>query len=135
MASVCKVHLVGNVGQDPEVRYSAAGKPIANATLATTSRRKDKNGDLIESTEWHRLTFFDKLADIVGQYMKKGALVYVEGTIKYEKYLNKKGVEINSTSIICSEMTILKRPESKPEKYEGLPQLEDDDKIDDQIPF
>ena len=113
MASVCKVHLVGNVGQDPEVRYSAAGKPIANATLATTSRRKDKNGDLIESTEWHRLTFFDKLADIVGQYMKKGALVYVEGTIKYEKYLNKKGVEINSTTIICSEMTILKRPENK----------------------
>ncbi len=133
MASVCKVHLVGNVGQDPEVRYSAAGKPIANATLATTSRRKDKNGDLIESTEWHRLTFFDKLADIVGQYMKKGALVYVEGTIKYEKYLNKKGVEINSTSIICSEMTILKRPESKPEKYEGLPQPEDDDSSD--IPF
>jgi len=135
MASVCKVHLVGNVGQDPEVRYSAAGKPIANATLATTSRRKDKNGDLIESTEWHRLTFFDKLADIVGQYMKKGALVYVEGTIKYEKYLNKKGVEINSTSIICSEMTILKRPENKekPEKYEGLPQLEDDDSSD--IPF
>ena len=135
MASVCKVHLVGNVGQDPEVRYSAAGKPIANATLATTSRRKDNNGDLIESTEWHRLTFFDKLADIVGQYMKKGALVYVEGTIKYEKYLNKKGVEINSTSIICSEMTILKRPENKEksEKYEGLPQLEDDDSSD--VPF
>ncbi len=67
--------------------------------------------------------------------MKKGALVYVEGTIKYEKYLNKKGVEINSTSIICSEMTILKRPENKekPEKYEGLPQPEDDDSSD--VPF
>ena len=127
MASVCKVILIGNVGQDPEVRYSAAGKPITNATLATTSRRKDKNGDLMENTEWHRLTFFDKLADIVGQYVKQGALIYVEGTIKYEKYTNKKGVEINSTSIICSEMTILKRPEPKEKpKYEGLPKDEED---------
>jgi single-strand DNA-binding protein len=113
MASVCKVHLVGNVGKDPEVRFSAAGKPVANATLATSSRRKDKSGE------------------IVGEYVKKGSLIYVEGTIKYEKYVNKSGVEVNATTIICNEMTILKRPENKPEKYEGLPKLEDDE----QIPF
>lgn len=132
MASVCKVHLVGNVGKDPEVRFSAAGKPVANATLATSSRRKDKQGEMVETTEWHRLTFFDKLAEIVGEYVKKGSMIYVEGTIKYEKYVNKSGVEVNTTTIICSEMTILKRPENKQEKYEGLPKLEDDES---DVPF
>lgn len=132
MASVCKVHLVGNIGKDPEVRYSAAGKPITNASLATTSKRKNKEGEMVETTEWHKLTFFDKLAEIVGEYVKKGSLVYVEGTIKYEKFINKNGVEVNTTQIICNEMTILKRAENKekPEHYQGLPQLEDDD-----IPF
>lgn len=132
MASVCKVHLVGNIGKDPEVRYSAAGKPIANASLATTSKRKNKEGEMVETTEWHKLTFFDKLAEIVGEYVKKGSLIYVEGTIKYEKFINKNGVEVNTTQIICNEMTILKRAENKekPEHYEGLPKLEDDD-----IPF
>lgn len=129
MASVCKVHLVGNIGKDPEVRYSAAGKPIANASLATTSKRKNKEGEMIETTEWHKLTFFDKLAEIVGEYVKKGSLIYVEGTIKYEKFVNKNGVEVNTTQIICNEMTILKRAENKekPEHYQGLPKLDDDD--------
>lgn len=129
MASVCKVHLVGNIGKDPEVRYSAAGKPIANASLATTSKRKNKEGEMIETTEWHKLTFFDKLAEIVGEYVKKGSLIYVEGTIKYEKFINKNGVEVNTTQIICNEMTILKRAENKekPEHYQGLPKLDDDD--------
>ena len=129
MASVCKVHLVGNIGKDPEVRYSAAGKPIANASLATTSKRKNKEGEMIETTEWHKLTFFDKLAEIVGEYVKKGSLIYVEGTIKYEKFINKNGVEVNTTQIICNEMTILKRAENKekPAQYDGLPQLDDDD--------
>ena len=66
MASVCTVHLIGNIGKEPEVRYSAAGKPIANASLATTSRRK-KDGEMVETTEWHKLVFFDKLAEIVGE--------------------------------------------------------------------
>lgn len=132
MASVCKVHLVGNIGKDPEVRYSAAGKPITNASLATTSKRKNKEGEMVETTEWHKLTFFDKLAEIVGEYVKKGSLIYVEGTIKYEKFINKNGVEVNTTQIICNEMTILKRAENKekPEHYQGLPKLDDDD-----IPF
>ena len=126
MASVCTVHLIGNIGKDPEVRYSAAGKPIANASLATTSRRK-KDGEMVETTEWHKLVFFDKLAEIVGEHVSKGSMIYVEGTIKYEKYINKNGVEVNTTQIVCDEMTILKRPDKeKPVKYEGLPQLEDD---------
>lgn len=133
MASVCTVHLIGNIGKDPEVRYSAAGKPITNASLATTSRRK-KDGEMVETTEWHKLVFFDKLAEIVGEHVTKGSMIYVEGTIKYEKYVNKNGVEVNTTQIVCDEMTILKRPENKekPVKYEGLPQLEDDDSS---IPF
>ena len=128
MASVCTVHLIGNIGKDPEVRYSAAGKPIANASLATTSRRK-KDGEMVETTEWHKLVFFDKLAEIVGEHVTKGSMIYVEGTIKYEKYVNKNGVEVNTTQIVCDEMTILKRPENKEkqDKYEGLPKLEDDD--------
>ena len=130
MASVCTVHLIGNIGKEPEVRYSAAGKPIANASLATTSRRK-KDGEMVETTEWHKLVFFDKLAEIVGEHVTKGSMIYVEGTIKYEKFINKNGVEVNTTQIVCDEMTILKRPENKekPVKYEGLPKDEDD------IPF
>lgn len=125
MASVCTVHLIGNIGKDPEVRYSAAGKPIANASLATTSRRK-KDGEMVETTEWHKLVFFDKLAEIVGEHVTKGSMIYVEGTIKYEKYINKNGVEVNTTQIVCDEMTILKRPDKeKPVKYEGLPQDDD----------
>lgn len=127
MASVCTVHLIGNIGKDPEVRYSAAGKPITNASLATTSRRK-KDGEMVETTEWHKLVFFDKLAEIVGEHVTKGSMIYVEGTIKYEKYINKNGVEVNTTQIVCDEMTILKRPDKeKPVKYEGLPKDEDDD--------
>lgn len=132
MASVCTVHLIGNIGKDPEVRFSAAGKPIANASLATTSRRK-KDGEMVETTEWHKLVFFDKLAEIVGEHVTKGSMIYVEGTIKYEKFINKNGVEVNTTQIVCDEMTILKRSENKEKpKYEGLPQLEDDDSS---IPF
>ena len=131
MASVCTVHLVGNIGKDPELRFSAAGKPIANASLATTSRRK-KDGEMVETTERHKLVFFDKLAEIVGEHVTKGSMIYVAGTIKYEKYINKNGVEVNTTQIVCDEMTILKRPENKekPVKYEGLPKDEDDD-----VPF
>ena len=126
MASVCTVHLIGNIGKDPEVRYSAAGKPIANASLATTSRRKN-DGEMVETTEWHKLVFFDKRAEIVGEHVTKGSMIYVEGTIKYEKYINKNGVEVNTTQIVCDEMTILKRPENKEkhQKYEGLPQDDD----------
>jgi len=108
MASVNKVILVGNCGRDPEIRYLPSGQAVANVTLATSSRRKDKNsGEMIEDTQWHRITFYDRLAEIAGEYVKKGRPIYVEGRIKYGKYTNKDGVEQNTCDIIATEMQLL----------------------------
>ena len=107
MASVNKVILVGNLGRDPEVRYLPSGDPVANVTIATSSRYKSKTGEMVEETEWHRVTFFGKLAEIVGQYLKKGRSVYVEGRIKTRKYTDKDGVEKFATDIIANEMQML----------------------------
>ncbi len=108
MASVNKVILVGNCGRDPEVRYLPSGQAVANVTLATSSRRKDKNsGEMIEDTQWHRITFYDRLAEIAGEYVKKGRPIYVEGRIKYGKFTNKDGVEQNTCDIIATEMQLL----------------------------
>ncbi len=107
MASVNKVILVGNLGRDPEVRYLPSGDPVANITIATSSRYKGKDGNQVEETEWHRVTFFGKLAEIVGQYLKKGRSVYVEGRLKTRKYTDKDGVEKYATDIIASEMQML----------------------------
>ncbi len=107
MASVNKVILVGNLGRDPEVRYLPSGDPVANITIATSSKYKSKTGEMVEETEWHRVTFFGKLADIVGQYLKKGRSVYVEGRIKTRKYTDKDGVEKYATDIIANEMQML----------------------------
>ena len=108
MASVNKVILVGNCGRDPEVRYLPSGQAVANVTLATSSRRKDKNsGEMIEDTQWHRITFYDRLAEIAGEYVKKGRPIYVEGRIKYGKFTNKDGLEQNTCDIIATEMQLL----------------------------
>jgi single-strand DNA-binding protein len=108
MASVNKVILVGNCGRDPEVRYLPSGQAVANVTLATSSRRKDRNtGEMIEDTQWHRITFYDRLAEIAGEYVKKGRPIYVEGRIKYGKFTNKDGVEQNTCDIIATEMQLL----------------------------
>jgi|APLak6261702949_1056265.scaffolds.fasta_scaffold30716_1 single-strand DNA-binding protein len=107
MASVNKVILIGNLGRDPEVRYLPSGEPVANITIATSSKYKNKTGDMVEETEWHRVTFFGKLAEIVGQYLKKGRPVYVEGRIKTRKYTDKDGVEKYATDIIANEMQML----------------------------
>ena len=108
MASVNKVILVGNCGRDPEVRYLPSGQAVANVTLATSSRRKDKNsGEMIEDTQWHRITFYDRLAEIAGEYVKKGRPIYVEGRLKYGKFTNKDGVEQNTCDIIATEMQLL----------------------------
>lgn len=108
MASVNKVILVGNCGRDPEIRYLPSGQAVANVTLATSSRRKDKNsGEMIEDTQWHRITFYDRLAEIAGEYVKKGRPIYVEGRLKYGKYTNKDGVEQNTCDIIATEMQLL----------------------------
>ncbi|MES2583355.1 MAG: single-stranded DNA-binding protein [Pseudomonadota bacterium] len=107
MASVNKVILVGNLGRDPEVRYLPSGEPVANITIATSSKYKNKTGEMVEETEWHRVTFFGKLAEIVGQYLKKGRSVYVEGRIKTRKYTDKDGIEKYATDIIANEMQML----------------------------
>jgi single-strand DNA-binding protein len=107
MASVNKVILVGNLGRDPEVRYLPSGDPVANVTIATSSKYKSKTGEMVEETEWHRVTFFGKLAEIVGQYLKKGRSVYIEGRIKTRKYTDKDGVEKYATDIIANEMQML----------------------------
>lgn len=107
MASVNKVILVGNLGRDPEVRYLPSGESVANITIATSSKYKGKTGEMVEETEWHRVTFFGKLAEIVGQYLKKGRSVYVEGRIKTRKYTDKDGIEKYATDIIANEMQML----------------------------
>ncbi len=108
MASVNKVILVGNCGRDAEIRYLPSGQAVANVTLATSSKRKDKtSGEMIEDTQWHRITFFDRLAEIAGEYVKKGRPLYIEGRIKYGKFTNKDGVEQNTCDIIASEMQLL----------------------------
>jgi single-strand DNA-binding protein len=108
MASVNKVILMGNCGRDPEIRYLPSGQAVANVSIATTTRRKDKtSGENVETTEWHRVTFFDRLAEIAGEYLKKGNPVYIEGRIKYGKFTNKDGLEQNTCDIVATEMQLL----------------------------
>ena len=109
MASVNKVILVGNCGRDPEIRYLPSGQAVANVSVATSSRRKDKNsGETIEDTQWHRVTFYDRLAEIAGEYVKKGRPIYVEGRLKYGTYVDKTtGVEKNTVDIIATELQLL----------------------------
>ena len=108
MASVNKVILVGNCGRDPEIRYLPSGQAVANVSVATTSRRKDRNsGETVEDTQWHRVTFYDRLAEIAGEYVKKGRPIYVEGRLKYGKYTDQSGVEKNTVDIIATELQLL----------------------------
>lgn len=109
MASVNKVILVGNLGRDPEVRYSPEGAAICNISLATTSQWKDRNsGEKREETEWHRVVFYNRLAEIAGEFLKKGRSVYIEGRIKTRKYQDKEtGTDRYSTEIVAEEMQLL----------------------------
>ena len=108
MASVNKVIIVGNLGRDPEIRYMPSGDAIANIAVATSYKSKDRNtGEQKELTEWHRISFFGRLAEIVGQYLKKGSSVYVEGRLQTRKYTDKDGVEKYATDIIAEQMQML----------------------------
>ncbi|CUA93987.1 single-stranded DNA-binding protein [Thiomonas bhubaneswarensis] len=108
MASVNKVILIGNLGRDPETRYAPSGAAICNITLATTRNWKDKaSGEKREETEWHRVVFYDRLAEIAGEYLKKGRPVYVEGRLKTRKWTDKDGIEKYTTEIIAEEMQLL----------------------------
>ena len=108
MASVNKVILIGNLGRDPEVRYATSGSAICNVTIATSRNWKDKtSGEKQEETEWHRVVFYDRLAEIAGEYLKKGRPVYVEGRLKTRKWQDKEGVERYTTEIVADQMQLL----------------------------
>jgi single-strand DNA-binding protein len=107
MASVNKVILIGNLGRDPEVRYMPDGGAITNISIATTENWKDKNGEKQEKTEWHRVAFFGKLAEIAGEYLKKGSQVYVEGRLQTRKWQDKEGNDKYTTEIVADRMQML----------------------------
>lgn len=108
MASLNKVHIIGNIGRDPEVRYTPSGAAVCNVTVATSRKWKDKtSGEKAEETEWHRVVFYDLLAEIAGEYLKKGRSVYVEGRLKTRKWTDKEGVERYTTEIVAEKMQML----------------------------
>lgn len=105
--SVNKVILVGRLGKDPETRYMTSGEAVTNATLATSENWKDKNGEKQERTEWHNLVFYRRLAEIAGEYLKKGSQVYIEGKIQTRKWQDKEGKDRYTTEIVVNEMQML----------------------------
>lgn len=103
-----QIQIIGRVGKDPEVRYLPSGEAVANLSLATTEKWKDKqSGEMREETEWHRISTFGRLAEIVGEYVKKGGLVYVSGKIKTRKYTDKDGIEKTATEVRANDMKML----------------------------
>jgi len=155
MASINKVILVGNLGRDPETRFMPSGEQVTNIAVATTDKLKDKNsGEQKEATEWHRISFFGKLAEIAGQYLKKGSQVYIEGRLRTRKYTDKDGVERYATEVIADTMQMLggrqgagepsddryssapaarqSAPAQRPSPAKQAPNLSD---MDDDIPF
>lgn len=139
MSGVNKVILVGRVGQDPEIRHAANGNAIANFSVATSEQWKDRNtGEKQERTEWHNVVIFGKLAEIAGQYLKKGSQVYLEGKLQTEKY-NKDGVDRYSTKIVVSQMQMLgggnaQQPTQNPQNQPKAQQPAQSG-FDDDIPF
>jgi single-strand DNA-binding protein len=117
---VNKVILIGNLGADPETRYSASGTAMCTIRIATTESWKDKQtGERQERTEWHRIKFFGRLAEIAGEYLKKGRQVYIEGSLRTDKYTDKEGIERYTTDIIASEMQMLGGPGDVESRGEG----------------
>ena len=108
MSSVNKAILIGRLGADPEIRYTQANKPIVSVSLATSESWKDKqSGNRQERTEWHRVVFFDRLAEVVGEYLQKGSLVYVEGKLQTRKYQDQNGQDRYTTEIVARDMNML----------------------------
>ena len=107
MASVNKVILLGNLGRDPETRYTTGGDAVTNLSIATSEQWKDKNGDKQERTEWHRVVLFGRQAEVAGEYLKKGRSVYIEGRLQTRKYNDKDGVEKYSTEVVADRMQLI----------------------------
>jgi single-strand DNA-binding protein len=122
MASVNKVIIVGNLGRDPEMRSFPSGDQVANVTIATTDKWRDKtSGEMREATEWHRVVFNGKLADIAGQYLRKGSQVYVEGSLRTRKWTGQDGVEKYTTEIRADQMQMLGSREGQGSPRPGAP--------------
>jgi len=120
---VNKVILIGNLGNDPEIRYTAGGAAVANISLATAESWKDKNsGEQQERTEWHRIVFFGRLAEIVGEYLRKGSQVYVEGRLQTRKWQDKEGHDRYTTEIVANEMQMLGSRSGGSANYDSAPQ-------------
>jgi single-strand DNA-binding protein len=155
MASVNKVILVGNLGRDPEMRYLPSGEAVVNLALATTDKFKDKSGEMKEATEWHRISFFGRTAEVCGQYLKKGSQIYVEGSLRTRKYTDKDGVEKYATEIRGDRMQMLgskgsggmadmddagysqaaPKPQQRPSAPAQRPASSGFDDMEDDIPF
>jgi single-strand DNA-binding protein len=148
MASVNKVILVGNLGRDPETRYNPEGAAITNVSVATTDTWKDKStGEKQERTEWHRVVFFSRLAEIAGEYLKKGSQVYIEGSLRTRKWTDKEGQERYTTEIVADRMQMLGSRSGQgeaasrepPAERAGKPAAKKPagalDDLDDDIPF
>lgn len=136
MASVNKVILVGNLGDNPETRYMAEGGAVTNISIATTDKWKDKaTGEKKEHTEWHRVVFFNRLAEVAGEYLKKGKPVYIEGRLQTKKWTDKEGIERYSTQIVADQLQMLgsRDSESRPEQPKPAPT--GIASMDDDIPF
>ncbi len=137
------VSLTGNLGNDPKISYTQSGVCIANVSLATTSRRKDRDGNMQERTEWHRVKFFGKLAEIVKEHMRKGDACQVIGALRYGEYADKEGIKRYTTDIEASEMKMLGKTSrdhsesSKPENTRRPPPIDDSEPpfVDDDLPF
>ena len=143
---VNKVILVGNVGQDPETKSTANGSAVANLSLATSESWKDKQtGQQQERTEWHRVTFFNRLAEIVGEYVKKGSKIYIEGSLRTRKWQDQSGQDRYTTEIVASELQMLDSREGaqgaspqqspRPQQQAQPPAPPAKDSFDDDIPF
>ena len=141
---VNKVILVGNLGQDPEIKYMPSGQAICNISIATTESWNDKtSGEKVEKTEWHRIVFFRRLAEIAGEYLRKGSQVYVEGRLQTRKWQDQSGNDRYTTEIVANEMQMLggkgggvaSMPESSPSSSQPEPAAAGADDFDDDIPF
>jgi len=135
MGSVNKVILLGNLGRDPELRYTPNGSPVANFTLATNERWKDKDGNKQEHTEWHRIVMFGKLAEIAGEYLRKGRQVYIEGSIRSRTYKDRDGNDKSATDIRADTMVMIGRGEGEGSEGPRAASEKPPEYNDDDIPF
>ena len=135
---VNKVLILGNLGSDPEIKYTKAGDPVANISIATSESWKDKNsGDLQEKVEWHRVVMFSRLAEIAEQYLKKGSKVFVEGKLQTRKWQDQEGKDRYTTEVVAKEMTMLDS-RSTSQAQDNSPKVESDkpkDDFEEDIPF